>query len=275
MSKVDISVLFSALLALAWQRGQSGAKDETKELQLDGALWAPIMALRHSNQVLPSILVLYAASSFSAAVYAGFTLGLHLEEGWLGSELSSNRSLAVHAAVCIWRAEKVEILLQRMQRSVTIVQNHGLGSSLKNSFSEPFTWFWPGFWGSARRLALLVVSSVGYGSFVRVVLPAVVFDECLWWLTTKTQDLFTRKVCALPMVLDLVVLPFLDFLHLVPVMTKVALMALLVYSDHDQCPILLVISALAWTGHNCHLTKTTLLEDLPDQLWQLWQSRAS
>ena len=28
------------------------------------------------------------------------------------------------------------------------------------------------------------------------------------------------KVCALPMVLDLVVLPFLDFLHLVPVMTK-------------------------------------------------------
>lgn len=30
--QVDISVLFSALLALAWQRGQSGAKDETKEL---------------------------------------------------------------------------------------------------------------------------------------------------------------------------------------------------------------------------------------------------
>ena len=34
---------------------------------------------------------------------------------------------------------------------------------------------------------------VGYGAFVRSALPAVVLDECLWWLLSKTQDLFTRK----------------------------------------------------------------------------------
>lgn len=72
---------------------------------------------------------------------------------------------------------------------------------------------------------------------MRAALPAVVFDECLWWLVSKSQDLFARKasarrwgdgvwdrrwwqVCALPMTLDLVVLPFLDFLHMVPVITK-------------------------------------------------------
>ncbi|CAJ1459547.1 unnamed protein product, partial [Effrenium voratum] len=113
---------------------------------------------------------------------------------------------------------------------------------------------------------------VGYGAFVRAALPAVVFDECLWWLVSKSQDLFARKVCALPMTLDLVVLPFLDFLHMVPVITKVLLLGLLVYPDHDQYPFLLVTCALAWTGHNCHMAKTTLLEDLPEQLTQLWSS---
>lgn len=60
----------------------------------------------------------------------------------------------------------------------------------------------------------------------------MVFDECLWWLLSKTQDLFTRKACgilknwesqkvrALPMILDLVVLPFLDYLHMVPSISK-------------------------------------------------------
>lgn len=36
-------------------------------------------------------------------------------------------------------------------------------------------------------------AELGYGSFVRSALPAVVFDECLWWLLSKTQDLFSRK----------------------------------------------------------------------------------
>lgn len=87
------------------------------------------------------------------------------------------------------------------------------------------------------------------------------------------------------------------------------LLAILVYPDHARHAALLVVSALAWTGHNCrhlretkpktfcvrfffyfkrsysfedlklswiagHLTKTTLLEDLPEQFWQLWQNRS-
>lgn len=276
MSQVTCSLLVSALLALAWQRGQTTSpQGEAKDFQLERLLLAPLMAIRHSNQVFPTLLVLYSASSISAALYAAFTLGLHLDDGgWLGSDaVSSQRAFAVHAAVCIWRADKVEILFQRLQRSVKIVKSSGIGVSLKSSFAEPFSWFWPGFWGSARRFALIAVSYVGYGAFVRSALPAVVLDECLWWLLSKTQDLFTRKVCALPMILDLVLLPFLDYLHMVPAIFKVALLAFMVYPDHEQSPVLLVLCALAWTGHNCHVTKSTLLEDLPEQLSQLWQSR--
>lgn len=140
------------------------------------------MALRHSNQVLPSILatcqlyylfvssiqknnmeryslfkVLCAASSISTALVAAFSLGLCLEEPWLGD--GAAQSLATEAALCIWRAEKVEVLLQRLQRSAKIVESDGIGSSLKKSFAEPFSWFWPGFWGSARRFALIAVST--------------------------------------------------------------------------------------------------------------------
>eukprot|EP00435_Cladocopium_sp_Y103_P011347 s435_g2.t4 len=260
MSQVTCSLLVSALLALAWQRGQqtSPKEGEAKDFQLERLLLAPLMAIRHSNQVVPTLLVLYSASSISAALYASFTLGLHLDDGgWLGSDaVSSQRAFA----------DKVEILFQRLQRSVKIVKSSGIGVSLKSSFAEPFSWFWPGFWGSARRFALIAVSYVGYGAFVRSALPAVVLDECLWWLLSKTQDLFTRKVCALPMILDLVLLPFLDYLHMVPAIFKVALLAFMVYPDHEQSPVLLVLCALAWTGHNCHVTKSTLLEDLPEQL---------
>lgn len=40
---------------------------------------------------------------------------------------------------------------------------------------------------------MCICAKLGYGSFVRSALPAVVFDECLWWLLSKTQDLFSRK----------------------------------------------------------------------------------
>eukprot|EP00434_Breviolum_minutum_P004168 symbB.v1.2.003674.t2/scaffold175.1/size369221/30 len=255
MSQVTFSLLSSAFLALAWQRGQAPVKDgETKEFQLERLLLAPMMAIRHSNQVLPTLLVFYAASSFSAVLLSGFSLGLCLEQGgWLGLEdVKWDRALAIHLAVCIWRADKMETLFQRMQRSVKIIQSSGVGVSLKNSLAEPWSWFWPGFWGSARRFALIAVSYLGYGSFVRSALPAVVFDECLWWLLSKTQDLFSRKagVCV-PHDLRLGAL-------------TVFLLAFFAYPDHDQYPILLVTSALAWTGHNCQLLSYFQGVKLPD-----------
>mmetsp|Transcript_31186 Transcript_31186/g.58531 ORF Transcript_31186/g.58531 Transcript_31186/m.58531 type:complete len:281 (+) Transcript_31186:84-926(+) len=275
---VDVSLCLSVALALLWQRGvelEAADAVSSRSALEQILLWRPIMALRSSNQVLPSILVVLAARSMSSVAYSGFTLGLHRdEEGWLGELPTFWERLAVQCAVLIWRTEKVETLMQRMMRSASVVKANGFGACVKNGFADPGEWMWPGFWGSFRRFALIAVSSVGYGSFVRATLPAVVFDECLWWVVSKGQDAFARKVCTLPMTLDVVILPALDILHMLPVIAKVFLVAITEYPLHAEYPVLLVVCAMAWTGHNCHLAWRNLTE-IPEQMMQLWGSGAA
>eukprot|EP00439_Symbiodinium_sp_Y106_P074588 s675_g14.t1 len=274
-ARVDVSLCFSFVLALLWQQGRAVEETLSSRPVLEQVLFSTcnkydgVLSFRGwTNQVLPSVLVVQAARSVAVVMYAGFTLGLHAEGGgWLGDSPGSGACVAVHCAVLIWRAEKVETLLQRMQRSANVVKDTGLGGCIKNGFAEPWDWLWPGLWGSFRRFAL-----VGYGSFVRAALPAVVFDECLWWIVIKCQDAFARKVCALPMTLDLVILPFIDFLHMVPVITKVLLLGVLEYPQNTEYPALLILCAMAWTGHNCHMAYTQLFVDLPEQARQLWAS---
>lgn len=276
LGQVDVSLCFSFVLALLWQRGLAVEETLSSRPVPEQVLWRAILGLRWTNQVLPSILVVQAARSVAAVMYAGFTLGLHAEGGgWLGDSPGSGACVAVHCAVLIWRAEKVETLLQRIQRSTNVVKDAGLGGCIKNGFAEPWDWLWPGLWGSFRRFALVAVSSVGYGSFVRAALPAVVFDECLWWIVTKSQDAFARKVCSLPLTIDLVILPFIDLLHMVPVITKVLLLGVLEYPQNTEYPALLILCAMAWTGHNCHMAYTQLFVDLPENTRQLWADRKS
>eukprot|EP00931_Biecheleriopsis_adriatica_P060353 TRINITY_DN36236_c0_g1_i2.p1 TRINITY_DN36236_c0_g1~~TRINITY_DN36236_c0_g1_i2.p1 ORF type:complete len:279 (-),score=43.59 TRINITY_DN36236_c0_g1_i2:44-880(-) len=274
LSQVDFSLLLSTALALAWVRGAAREEGLGEEGSAQRLPWLILMTLRSAEQILPSVLVLLAASSPLAALWSGFSFGLYVEGGdWLGDEVGFLRRWTILLAVIMWRAEKIETLFQRVKRSAGIVKANGLGHCLKNGFSDPWNWMWPGSWGAFRRFALVAVSTLGYNSFVSKAFPAVVFDELLWWAFCKLQDIFSRKVAELPMSVSLVLLPLLDTLHMIPALVKVVLLAIMEYPLHDSYPLLLPICAFAWTGHNCHMVYTTVLVDLPEHVQQLWAAR--
>jgi len=285
---VDVSVLASAVLATAWIRGASrqSARDAessapgTTSLTPQEVAWALIMGVRSLNQVLPVAFVMLAAASPVAVILSACSFGLPDEKatGWLGDDpdIGALRRWAIMAALAVWRAEKLESLLQRIQRSAGVIAVTGFGQCLKSGLADPGIWFWPGFWGSVRRFALVAIASFGHAPFVRIALPAVVLDEFLWWALSKTQDLWTRKVCSLPTAVDLLVLPILDLLHFLPVVTKVFLLGIMEYPAYDSpgaYPLTLVVCALAWTAHNCHTLHSTVFVDLPEIARQLWAAR--
>eukprot|EP00933_Yihiella_yeosuensis_P046165 TRINITY_DN41650_c0_g1_i1.p1 TRINITY_DN41650_c0_g1~~TRINITY_DN41650_c0_g1_i1.p1 ORF type:complete len:294 (+),score=52.23 TRINITY_DN41650_c0_g1_i1:64-945(+) len=284
LGALDLSFLASALMAVAWIRGISreAAGGGESQKKLDQIGWMLIMGIRSYYQALPFIFVMLAASSPLAVIYSAcsFALPLDDEEGWLGSDpdIGFWRRLCLLAALAIWRAEKLESLLQRLQRSAGIIQAKGFGPCVKSAIADPYGWIWPPFWGIFRRFALIVISTTGYAPFVRAVLPATVFDEFLWYAMSQTQDLCARKLkTSTPVVVDVLVLPILDLLHFLPVLSKVALIAVLEYPLYDapgSYPLVLACCALAWTAHNCHQLYTTVWHDLPESARQMWEARS-
>mmetsp|Transcript_29267 Transcript_29267/g.59041 ORF Transcript_29267/g.59041 Transcript_29267/m.59041 type:complete len:165 (+) Transcript_29267:329-823(+) len=163
-----------------------------------------------------------------------------------------------------------------MQRSAQAVRAAGLGEALKSAVADPMGWLWPPFWGIVRRMALVIVASCGSAPFLLLAFPSVALDECLWWVLATAQDLFTRKVCAVPMAVDIIVLPLLDLVHFLPVLSRIFFLAVFhlpYYSDGMTW--WLVISALAWTAHNCHTFYSTAILDVPEQARQLWAARSA
>eukprot|EP00928_Gymnodinium_smaydae_P086789 TRINITY_DN71216_c0_g1_i1.p1 TRINITY_DN71216_c0_g1~~TRINITY_DN71216_c0_g1_i1.p1 ORF type:complete len:329 (-),score=58.16 TRINITY_DN71216_c0_g1_i1:8-916(-) len=294
-SAIDLSLLASAGLAAAWvlrerqqqQRGSAasatdaGASFATAFAASPG--WALVMLVKDLNQVLPTVFLVLAAASYYELFASVTSLGLWeaAEDGggWLGSEdISWGRHVALVSSLTVWRAEKLESLIQRMQRSAGAIRADGAGGALMQGFKDPFGYLWPALWGSGRRAAQIPISTFGSVLFVQTAFPAVAFDEFLWWATAKLQGLFDRHVRALPAVVDIIVLPLVDLLHLVPVIVKVFLLGILEYpgrGDSMGHSVLLSVCALAWTAHNCHIFYTTGFVDVPESARQLWAARGA
>lgn len=291
---VDLSVLVSAALAVTWIFGQSRENTQDKEgasaipktpadIAIRCALW-----VHGVNQLLPAVLLAASAVSPLLLLRAAVTIdfgGLFGEEtssakleapDWLGHDAGFLKHLFLAASLAVWRAEKLESLLQRMQRSVNEVKRTGAASIMSGFVKDPIGYGWPVFWGITRRVALVVVGSCGCIPFLQTAFPAVVLDECLWWVVANAQNLWDRKVCSIPAAVNILVMPLVDLLHFIPVLMKVFFLGLTAYPYYDGAsvaPGLLVACAFAWTAHNCHMLYTTLFLDLPDSARALWAAR--
>eukprot|EP00932_Pfiesteria_piscicida_P012860 SRR837773.24306.p2 GENE.SRR837773.24306~~SRR837773.24306.p2 ORF type:complete len:150 (-),score=29.16 SRR837773.24306:78-527(-) len=123
--------------------------------------------------------------------------------------------------LAFWRAEKMQSLLERLKRVRGSAKSVGLGRAIGNVLTDPMGWSWPGFWGVARRLSLIVVSSCGCSEFMLYVFPAVAMDEFLWWAMAEAQNWqISRRGAPLPIAVDMIC-QILDQLHFVPVITRV------------------------------------------------------
>jgi len=181
-------------------------------------------------------------------------------------------------SLTVWRAEKLESLLQRLQRSVKVAQKDGLGSCMQSFIKDPMGYGWPVFWAVTRRVSLVVVGTCGCTPFLQTAYPAVVLDELLWWVVANFQNFWDRQVpqYPLPIFANIIVMPIVDLLHFIPVLVKVIVLGATAYpwyEDGGTAPGLLVMSTIAWTGHNCHMLKTTALDDLPESCRAWWQAR--
>lgn len=267
-----ISVLLSGVLAVAWVVGD-GMPPESLVV-VPG--WNLAMKAKDMNQVLPTVFALAAAASWPAAIGTAFTIGLVEESddgGWLGhEEFTTFRRVFLLLSLTVWRAEKLGNLLERMQRSVGEVKRVGIASGLSQSVSDPFGYLWPALWGSSRRIAPVCISSFGSAPFLRTAFPAVIVDEFLWFALSKIQGTVDRHVIGVPMFLDVVVLPIVDLLHLVPVIVQVLFLGLFEYPECEigGRPIFLTVCAFAWTAQNLHIAYTTALVDVPESARQLW-----
>jgi len=284
----DMSVVLSGALAVAWISGATRKPSEVGE-PFNGAdaAWGVVMFLETYKQLLPTILVICAATNKVGLLSVALSLDVDGSGEppaigtpvWLGGEDQGDlRRFCLALSLFVWRAEKLESLMQRMQRAAGHVKADGVGPLLSQMTHDPFAAIWPVTWGLTRRIALVAISSFGYIPFVQTVYPTVLLDEALWWTFAKVNDIWSRRVCCLPPVFDLVILPIVDLLHLLPVVVKVFLLGILAYPVYDApagSSLFLVFCAIAWTGHNCHVVYNTLFVDIPEstkQLWAAWRS---
>lgn len=285
----NLSILASAMLALAWTTGPvrgSAALAAEKEFpgppvgRIPDWAWTFLMSMHKFKQVLPIVFACCAATSFSSMLCAGCSLGFAALEdgapGWLGDvELSLIRRWALLAALAVWRAVKLEELLQRMQRSVGVVKVTGFAPAFHNAIHDPVGWIWSPVWGISRRLALVVLTSLGCGPFVSVALPAVALDEFLSWALAQLQHLMGKTGYDAPAVVTLIVFPIIDMAHFIPAISRVLLLGIFDYPEYNttwNCQVLLVASALASTVHSCHAVYSTVCVEIPDMARQLYAS---
>lgn len=296
MSATDASLLLSAGLAAAWAVDARSAKEGRSRLAsllspgsvggfVSEVLWTAVSLLRDANQVLPAALLLFAATSpeqllaraISVDLDDGYRLGVPPRWITTSPEPSAQQRWAVLLALAIWRAEKMESLVQRVQRSAGEARQRGLPGCCRLVFTDPMGYAWPAVWGSTRRMALIVVSGCGCVPFLRTTFPTVVLDEFLWYIRSKASDLWSRKVCGLPLFVDLLVLPAVDIVHLVLMLVKVFLLGLLAYPAYavpdSSVGGLLMLCTMAWTAHNCHVVYTTVCLDMYESARALWAAR--
>lgn len=286
--QMHVSFILSAALGLAWSRRPDGISKQVADQvsaqipSLVKALARTAAVLKSGDTYLPAALALAAASDPKLFFYSAWPLGFILAGqrpptlDWFG-EGGSWRHWALIASLSLWRAEKIENLVQRVQRSATYVREcGGVGHVWGSVCRDPYGWLWPPFWGIVRRFALVAVSSFGCEPFARVAFPAVVVDELLQTALAKGEEVWTSRVRAPPAVVSNLVLPVLSVGHFVPVIWQVGLLAFVEYpvynhpsGDASCLPAVLALAAFCWTLHNLHTTYVTVFRDVPDSARQL------
>lgn len=272
----------SAGLAVLWSRSPL-EDDKESGNYWDVALKAAVFLggyLKASKEVLTMVLISMAAVTWGAAVYEGFGLGLgsfdshDYSDVWLHPYAGSR--CAAQIAVGLWRADKIESLLVRLQRSFSEANQVG-GNAVRMAVGDPGGWIWTPFWAIIRRVALVTVSSIGYDAFIFTAFPAVALDEFCWWMTAKSVDTWKRNISDLPLWFELVVLPVVDLAHFLPTLFRIIMLAIVEYPNDAALShqAMLVVSALAWSGHNFHKLYTTACVDLPCQIEQLYSGGAA
>mmetsp|Transcript_26625 Transcript_26625/g.48796 ORF Transcript_26625/g.48796 Transcript_26625/m.48796 type:complete len:285 (-) Transcript_26625:110-964(-) len=276
----NVSVLLSCILAAAW------ANPPPTEKKRQGPTWIWVVVeafhwiigwLHALNQVFPWLLLWYAASSLRELCGATVTFNQVVANSsrplWMSTEATERQRYAVTMALMLWRAEKLESLLQRMKRSTKALKTHGLRTCVAKALSSPKLWIWSPFWAMFRRVALLAISTFGCVPFVRTAFPAVALDEFLSAVVAQVQDLVNKWIVTLPLVFSIGVAPLLDLIYFFPGAIQIILLGCNGYMRYDVPPAMataLVVSTVAWTGHNCNLVHTTLCIDVPDALRQWW-----
>lgn len=292
MAAVDFWVLASAGLAILWTKAHTLGED--KPVAFRFCLW-----IHGMNQFLPALLLFLAASSRVKLLQSALHLNFdrfwnvlfseapsdeHNAELWLPPWFAEDagflKHLLLQLSLFVWRAEKLESLLQRMQRSVGVVKREGT-QCLTNFAHDPKAYAFDPVWGCTRRVALIAISSFGCAPFVTTTYPTVVLDESLWWMTATLNDTCDRflqkRNASIPIWVSLIVMPVMDQLHFIPVILQVLLLGLTVYPYTTSAGLLsgvLSLSAVAWSVHNCNLLYHTIIVDVPENTRQWWAARS-
>lgn len=235
------------------------------------------MLLSDIKQVVPAIGAFLAADSTVALLSTALTLGVpsgqdepQQHDSWLGDDaedLAFGRRWALLLALAFWRAEQMQSLLERTKRACANTKSVGFGRAIGNALANPIGWSWPGFWGIARRVALVAVSSCGCSAFMLTVFPAVALDGFLWWVLAEAQNKYSKRGGkAVPPAVDMVC-QIIDRLHFVPVITRVFFLGI---AEYSQVSWPLTVCALAWTGHNCHAWHNAVCNELPETFRKLF-----
>lgn len=234
----NTSVLGSAVLACAY------AYSPSKVSQRPGVreALAIVQKAKEKTQLICVVLLFVSASSLLAPIYAVQPFGDLL---WGGSKPSFSQRLALFVALTVWRAEKLESLLQRADRAAS-------------SLGAPYLWCTDGatLWGLSRRAAVVVVCSCGSGPFLKIAFPAVVIDEFLEWCISEVKAIRIRPEVTvedkIPKLVGVLISLF-DMGHLAFMIVNVFALVL-EYPVYSQAnPIVLTSCAIMWTCHNLHL----------------------
>mmetsp|Transcript_52 Transcript_52/g.64 ORF Transcript_52/g.64 Transcript_52/m.64 type:complete len:285 (+) Transcript_52:170-1024(+) len=276
----DLSLILSCLLAVAWANPPRGSEPKLghawQNVALEALRW--LSGWLHAlNEVLPLILLWCASSSLSALLSAALTFEQVATPPpippWMSEDVSYWRRLAVAMALTLWRAEKLESLLQRLKRSTKAVKTLGLRVCLKKAVVNPKAWVWSPFWAVSRRVALVLISTCGCIPFLRTAFPAVALDEFLTAAVAQAQDFVNKRLVSLPLVFSIVIAPLIDLIYFIPGALQVVLLGFHGYATYEIAPVMmymLIGSTIAWTGHNLNCIHTTLCLDVPDQFRQWW-----
>mmetsp|Transcript_58875 Transcript_58875/g.137550 ORF Transcript_58875/g.137550 Transcript_58875/m.137550 type:complete len:285 (+) Transcript_58875:114-968(+) len=278
--QTNVSVLLSCILAVAWANPPSAEKKRPGQtwawLVLEALQWC-VGWLHALNQVLPWCLLWYAANSLRELCSAVVTIHQapagNSRPQWMSTTSTETQRYALAMALMLWRAEKLESLLQRMKRSTKALKTSGFKLCFTKALASPKLWIWSPFWAISRRVALVAISTFGCIPFVRTAFPAVALDEFLNVVVAQAQDVVNRKVVTLPLVFSIGVAPLLDLIYFFPGALQVVLLGCDGYARYEvptPMAYALIASTVAWTGHNCNLVHTTLCVDVPDALRQWW-----
>lgn len=303
----DASLALSAALAIVWTWWGEGFGAEAKEDSGDGSeqvawwgsgvlgrlvmyaagqIWGIVTALC-APQLVPGLLLLYAGSSPRAVLGAALSFDISdgykptgEAPGWMGPDPDRAQRIALAGALAVWRAEKLDSFMKRIQRTAQDVRRQGAADFLSCCVRDPWGFARPEVWGLVRRAALAALGTIGSVPFLRMAFPACVLDECLKYVLTTAVDVWERRVArhfsslSVPMFVNLLLLPIIDMLHCGLMSIKMLLLGVLTYPLYDAPGVnsgFLVTCTILASIHN-YGCLDSVIRPLPEFAELMWQA---